>query len=127
MSQNLTWLDFSVIGLYFLVLLGVVLYITLVERKADKGQSGNVAAYFLGGKNLSWAVIGASLFASNIGTEHLVGLAGAGAAGDFAGCRTVSDIKCATEAGSGCTSCHRRILTLLQQSTRSQSASTVDG
>jgi uncharacterized sodium:solute symporter family permease YidK len=84
MKQELNWLDYSVIGLYFLVLVLIVLYITIVERKADKGESGDVAAYFLGGKNLSWAVIGASLFASNIGTEHLVGLAGAGAAGDFA-------------------------------------------
>ena len=84
MKQELNWLDYSVIGLYFLVLVLIVLYITIVERKTDKGESGDVAAYFLGGKNLSWAVIGASLFASNIGTEHLVGLAGAGAAGDFA-------------------------------------------
>jgi SSS family solute:Na+ symporter len=37
----------------------------------------------LGGRNLGWLAIGASLFASNIGSEHLVGLAGQGAAGNF--------------------------------------------
>lgn len=49
------------------------------------------------------------------------------AAGDFAGCRTVADIKSATEAGSGCNSCHRRILALLQHSSRPQEATAVDG
>jgi SSS family solute:Na+ symporter len=39
--------------------------------------------YFLGGRNLGWFIVGSSLFASNIGSEHLVGLAGAGASGDF--------------------------------------------
>jgi len=84
MEQELNFLDYSVIAMYFVILIAIVLYITIVERKADKSNKGELAAYFLGGKNLSWAVIGASLFASNIGTEHLVGLAGAGAAGDFA-------------------------------------------
>jgi len=35
--------------------------------------------YFLAGRNLGWWVIGASIFASNIGSEHIVGLAGSGA------------------------------------------------
>jgi len=35
--------------------------------------------YFLAGRNLSWWIIGASIFASNIGSEHIVGLAGSGA------------------------------------------------
>ena len=37
------------------------------------------ADYFLAGRNLGWWVIGASIFASNIGSEHIVGLAGSGA------------------------------------------------
>lgn len=82
-TDSLNLLDYSVIAGYFLVLVVLVLYITLVDRKKQKA-GGEVASYFLGGKNLGWIVIGASLFASNIGTEHLVGLAGAGAAGDFA-------------------------------------------
>ena len=40
------------------------------------------------------------------------------AAGDFGGCQTVGDVKELTEAGSGCTSCHRRIIALLQESRR---------
>src|SRR5208282_4744257 len=43
-----------------------------------KGKD-NAADYFLAGRNLSWWVIGASIFASNIGSEHVVGLAGSGA------------------------------------------------
>lgn len=41
-------------------------------------------------------------------------------AGDFGGCQTISDVKATTEAGSGCRSCHRRILTLLQQSRQAE-------
>jgi len=41
-------------------------------------------------------------------------------AGDFGGCQTVADVKATTEAGSGCTSCHRRILALLQESRQTQ-------
>jgi SSS family solute:Na+ symporter len=41
----------------------------------------NTADYFLAGRNLGWFVVGASIFASNIGSEHVVGLAGAGAGG----------------------------------------------
>ena len=37
------------------------------------------ADYFLAGRNLSWWIVGASIFASNIGSEHVVGLAGSGA------------------------------------------------
>ncbi len=43
-----------------------------------KGKD-SAADYFLAGRNLGWWVIGASIFASNIGSEHIVGLAGAGA------------------------------------------------
>ena len=46
----------------------------VVNRAKD-----NAADYFLAGRNLSWWVIGASIFASNIGSEHIVGLAGSGA------------------------------------------------
>ncbi len=75
--------DYITIGCYFLIIAGIVVYITVIERRG-KGQLDNTSGYFLGGKDLGWVVIGASLFASNIGTEHLIGLAGAGAAGDFA-------------------------------------------
>jgi SSS family solute:Na+ symporter len=60
------------IGLYFGVLLCVAWWV--VRRGKD-----NAADYFLAGRNLGWWVIGASIFASNIGSEHIVGLAGSGA------------------------------------------------
>ncbi|MEO0403655.1 MAG: sodium:solute symporter, partial [Bacteroidota bacterium] len=56
----------------------VAFFVTKKERK-EKNSSN----YFLGGQSASWFVIGASLFASNIGSEHLIGLSGSGARGDF--------------------------------------------
>ncbi len=64
-------LDWVVIGLYFAVIFGIVWWV--VKRK----QKSSVD-YFLASRHMGWFVIGASLFASNIGSEHLVGLAGAG-------------------------------------------------
>ena len=55
------------IGLYFLVLLGVALWVILQKQK-------DTADYFLAGRNMGWFVVGASIFASNIGSEHVVGL-----------------------------------------------------
>jgi SSS family solute:Na+ symporter len=72
--------DWVVIALYFMVIFGVAIYATIRERQ-DKGSS---ADYFLAGRNVGWFVVGASLFASNIGSEHLVGLAGTGAASGVA-------------------------------------------
>lgn len=60
------------IMLYFGILLGVVWWVV------KKGKN-ETADYFLAGRNLSWWIIGASIFASNIGSEHIVGLAGSGA------------------------------------------------
>lgn len=81
-ATPLNYFDFAVIAAYFVLLVFIVIYITSIEKKQK--ESNKVSDYFLGGRNLGWMVIGASLFASNIGTEHLVGLAGAGASGDFA-------------------------------------------
>lgn len=65
-------LDWIVLGLFCLALVGVILY---VFRQKDD----NTSDYFLAGRDATWIAIGASIFASNIGSEHLVGLAGAGA------------------------------------------------
>lgn len=73
-------IDFVSIGLYFVLVFVIAGYVTYQERKVS---GGTTSGYFLGGRNTGWFVIGASLFASNIGSEHLVGLAGAGAAGGF--------------------------------------------
>jgi SSS family solute:Na+ symporter len=65
-------LDWLMIGLYFSILLCVAWWV--VRRSKE-----NAADYFLAGRNLGWWIIGASIFASNIGSEHIVGLAGSGA------------------------------------------------
>jgi len=67
-------LDWIVIAFYFALLISVAVWV--VTRKTK-----NTEDYFLAGRNLGWFVIGASIFASNIGSEHVVGLAGAGAGG----------------------------------------------
>jgi SSS family solute:Na+ symporter len=71
-TSHITGIDWLVIGLYFGILLCVAGWV--VRRGKD-----SAADYFLAGRNLGWWVIGASIFASNIGSEHVVGLAGAGA------------------------------------------------
>ncbi len=71
-ASTLTGLDWLAIAIYFGLLLGVV---TWVVRKGKD----TAADYFLAGRNLGWWIIGASIFASNIGSEHIVGLAGSGA------------------------------------------------
>ena len=70
--QTLDTFDWVAISIYFLVLLGIALW---VIRKKEN----NTEDYFLAGRNVGWFVVGASIFASNIGSEHVVGLAGAGA------------------------------------------------
>ena len=80
-QPQLNFLDHAVLIGYFALILVVSLYLILKEKRSSTSDASS--DYFLGGKNLSWFVIGASLFASNIGSEHLVGLAGAGASGDF--------------------------------------------
>ena len=70
-------LDWIVIGVFCCALIGIVVWV--VSQKND-----NSADYFLGGKDATWIAIGASIFASNIGSEHLIGLAGAGASSGMA-------------------------------------------
>lgn len=64
-------LDWIVIGLYFF---GLILVVWWSSRRQDTSED-----YFLAGRNVGWFAVGASLFASNIGSEHIVGLAGQGA------------------------------------------------
>jgi len=73
-------LDWIFIGLYFAFIFGVAFWVTHRQQSLRKSSAG----YFLAGRNVGWFVIGASLFASNIGSEHLVGLAGTGAASGVA-------------------------------------------
>lgn len=83
MFTTLSPLDITIIIGYFGVVFALAAWVTMQERK-EKADNYGSSDYFLGGKNVGWFVIGASLFASNIGSEHLVGLAGSGAKGDFA-------------------------------------------
>jgi len=52
-------LDWFVLGVYFLLLIGVAAWVVLQKNK-------NTEDYFLAGRNVGWFVIGASIFASNI-------------------------------------------------------------
>ncbi len=70
--SRMSALDWLMIALYFGILLSVAWWV--VRRGKDSATD-----YFLAGRNLGWWVIGASIFASNIGSEHIVGLAGSGA------------------------------------------------
>ena len=70
----LTWIDWLMIGGYFGLLAGVVVF-TMMRKKIQNGED-----LFLGGRSVGWLAIGASIFAANIGSEHLIGLAGSGAA-----------------------------------------------
>ncbi|MFW6125390.1 MAG: sodium:solute symporter family transporter, partial [Pirellulales bacterium] len=67
--QTLDWL---MVGGYFVLLFGLAWWVILKAKDTPDD-------YFLAGRNLGWWVVGASIFASNIGSEHLVGLAGSGA------------------------------------------------
>ena len=69
----LTWIDWLMIFGYFGVLAGVVVF-SLRRNKIESGED-----LFLGGRSVGWLAIGASIFAANIGSEHLIGLAGSGA------------------------------------------------
>lgn len=64
-------LDWIVLALFFVALIGIIVWV--LRQKEE-----NTTDYFLAGKSARWWSIGSSIFASNIGSEHLVGLAGAG-------------------------------------------------
>ena len=76
---ELNTLDWGVIVAYFVFVFGIAFWSGKKER-----SHANPKEYFLAGRNIGWFVVGASLFASNIGSEHLVGLAGTGAASGVA-------------------------------------------
>ena len=73
----MTTLDWLILGLFCAGLVGIIVWV--VKKKSDTTED-----YFLAGRDATWLAIGASIFASNIGSEHLVGLAGAGASSGMA-------------------------------------------
>lgn len=72
MNNVLETADWIVLAIYFIALIAVAGWVIAQKNKDTED-------YFLAGRNVGWFVIGASIFASNIGSEHVVGLAGTGA------------------------------------------------
>jgi SSS family solute:Na+ symporter len=75
-AANLVALDIAIIVAYFAAVFGIGLYFIRKGRTTED--------YFLAGRDAAWWAIGASLFSSNIGSEHFIGLAGSGAASGLA-------------------------------------------
>ena len=74
--RTLANIDLIIIGLYFLIVFAIGFYFARRERTSTD--------YFLAGRDIGWFAIGASLFVSNISTEHFIGLAGSGASSGLA-------------------------------------------
>ena len=75
--RTLAPVDLVIIAVYFVMVFGIGFYFSRKERTSED--------YFLAGRNIGWFAIGASLFVSNISTEHFIGLAGSGATSGLAG------------------------------------------
>src|SRR2546422_3398886 len=75
--SNLHAPDLLFIAVYFIILFGIAWWAALREKNVSSD-------YFLASRDVAWFAVGASLFASNIGSEHLVGLAGTGAGSGLA-------------------------------------------
>jgi SSS family solute:Na+ symporter len=74
--RTLAPVDLAIIGIYFAIIFGIGWYFSRKERTSED--------YFLASRNIGWFAIGASLFVSNVSTEHFIGLAGSGATSGLA-------------------------------------------
>src|SRR5438034_10888218 len=74
--RALATVDLVIIGVYFAIVFGIGMYFARKERTSED--------YFLAGRDIGWFFIGASLFVSNISTEHFIGLSGTGASSGLA-------------------------------------------
>jgi SSS family solute:Na+ symporter len=74
--RNLAPIDLVIIGAYFLVVFSIGMYFARKERTSTD--------YFLASRDIGWFFVGASLFVSNISTEHFIGLSGTGASSGLA-------------------------------------------
>ena len=74
--RTLAPVDLAIIGIYFVIVFGIGFYFSRKERTSED--------YFLASRDVGWFAIGASLFVSNISTEHFIGLAGSGATSGLA-------------------------------------------
>ncbi|XP_068122165.1 sodium/myo-inositol cotransporter [Hyperolius riggenbachi] len=78
MRASMEAADIAIVALYFVLVLCFGFFAMW------KSNRSTVSGYFLAGRSMNWAAIGASLFVSNIGSEHFIGLSGSGAASGFA-------------------------------------------
>ncbi len=76
LHRELATVDLVIIAVYFVIIFAIGLYFARKERTSTE--------YFLAGRDVGWFAIGASLFVSNISTEHFIGLAGSGASSGLA-------------------------------------------
>jgi SSS family solute:Na+ symporter len=74
--KALATLDLAIIAVYFLIVFGIGFYFSRKERTSED--------YFLASRDIGWFFVGASLFVSNISTEHFIGLSGTGASSGLA-------------------------------------------
>ena len=75
-SHEFIWLDWAVLAIGVCGVVWAVYHAIVKDKKAQKGEDSSA---YLFGKGEPWYVIGMAIFAANIGSEHLVGLAGTGA------------------------------------------------
>src|SRR5579864_8411454 len=74
--RTLAPIDLAIIAVYFVIVFGIGFYFSRKERTSED--------YFLASRNIGWFFVGASLFVSNISTEHFIGLSGSGATSGLA-------------------------------------------
>src|SRR5512145_2431137 len=73
MSTPMGHLDWAIIAVYLLAVVGLGVAAVFLRRKGERGGEGG--HYFLAGNTLTWPIIGLAMFAANISTVHLVSLA----------------------------------------------------
>jgi SSS family solute:Na+ symporter len=74
--RTLATIDLAIIAVYFVIVFGIGFYFSRKERTSED--------YFLASRDIGWFFVGASLFVSNISTEHFIGLSGTGASSGLA-------------------------------------------
>jgi len=75
-KNSLAVWDWVIIVIYFGICMGLGIYSKFGKKKKEESEE----SYFLAGRSMAWWAVGGSLYASNMGSEHFIGLAGSGAA-----------------------------------------------
>lgn len=74
MNTTFSFLDYLILGLYAITIVGIGLYVSRKKKGVEKTSED----YFLAGKSLPWWAVGASLIAANISAEQMIGMSGSG-------------------------------------------------